>query len=573
MAGDLLGDVGRKAIESCFKVQICDLDRGKESLTIYDRPTALKMLGACYGGGYPLKYAPFCVVVPSDFCDISWPTLDPLPLFDSRERHKITHNIISIREALFYYDQISYVAKYPEESDDPACKELKELIDKRRADVQNELTEAEHYPDTQREYSWIVAQRRVKDCFSGNFAGDRGLLKPKPRGEMYTITEIYDAFQDIEKRGDLLTYPKDEGPGSEELKTLIDRNREKLKEEKEAKRNREFSRNQAERRVRDCFAGTVSGDTDIFPEQKNTYNIFEIQAAIDNFDEKKLMKKYPEEETLDHEKKMVDDARKSIQDEYEVAISKTEMSHGSGFIMENGYILTEQHVLEDYFPVKETKRIYISNEATDGLCVPCEIVNSDPCYDLASLKCLPLFQKKILEISPLQLSNEKLKTGQEVLCFGYPIHHTGMGAFVVQGIVSGVPGKRYARPPLISLDCSLSAGNSGGPVLRWEDNKLKVFGVVKEQAIKHFLPLEQICEMVEDSNTTVAVSDVQNEATGNAQTLIDVKKLVKKIYLAMTGTHSSFKSGNALAAHFVSEFLRREKVDQDSSGGIRDSTK
>ena len=560
MAGDLLGDVGRRAIESCFKVQICDLDEGKESLTFYDRAKALEKIGACYEGG-----------LPQGFNSSSF--FDPLAQCDFCEGHKSTNNIITIRETLFYYDQISYVVKYPEESDDPACKELKELIDKRRADVQKELTEAEHN-DTQREYSWIVAQRRVRDCFSGNFAGDRGLLEPKPRGEMYTITEIYDAFQDIEKRGDLLTYPKDEGPGSEELKTLIDRNREKLKEEKEAKRNREFSRNQAERQVRDCFAGTFSGDTDIFPEQKNTYNIFEIQAAIDNFDEKKLMKKYPEEETLDHEKKkMVEDARKSIQDEYEVAISETERSHGSGFIMENGYILTGKHVLEDYFPVKETKRIYISNEATDGLCVPCEIVNSDPFYDLASLKCLPLFQKKILEISPLQLSNEKLKTGQEVLCFGYPIHHTGMAAFVVRGIVSGVPGKRYARPPLISLDCSLSAGNSGGPVLRWEDNKLKVFGVVKEQAIKHFLPSDQICKMVEDSSTTVAVSDVPNEATGIAQTLIDVKELVTKIYLAMTGTHSSFKSGNALPAHFVSEFVRREKVDQDSSGGIRDSTK
>ena len=560
MAGDLLGDVGRRAIESCFKVQICDLDEGKESLTFYDRAKALEKIGACYEGG-----------LPQGFNSSSF--FDPLAQFDSREGHKSTNNIITIREALFYYDQISYVAKYPEESDDPACKELMELIDKRRADVQKELTEAEHN-DTQREYSWIVAQRRVRDCFSGNFAGDRGLLEPKPRGEMYTITEIYDAFQDIEKRGDLLTYPKDEGPGSEELKTLIDRNREKLKEEKEAKRNREFSRNQAERQVRDCFAGTFSGDTDIFPEQKNTYNIFEIQAAIDNFDEKKLMKKYPEEETLDHEKKkMVEDARKSIQDEYEVAISETQMSYGSGFIIENGYILIEKFVLEGYFPWKETKRIYISNEATDGLCVPCKIVNSDPYYDLASLKCLPLFQKKISEISPLQLSNEKLKTGQEVLCFGYPIHHTGMAAFVVRGIVSGVPGKRYARPPLISLDCSLSAGNSGGPVLRWEDNKLKVFGVVKEQAIKHFLPSDQICKMVEDSSTTVAVSDVPNEATGIAQTLIDVKELVTKIYLAMTGTHSSFKSGNALPAHFVSEFVRREKVDQDSSGGIRDSTK
>ena len=562
MADDLLGDVGRKAIESCFKVQICDLRQGKESLTFFDRATALKKIRACYEGSLPQGFN-------------SWLFFDPLALFDSREGHKrSTYNIITIREALFYYDQISYVDKYPEESDDPACKELKELIDKRRADVQKELTEAEHYPDTQREYSWIVAQRRVRDCFSGNFAGDRGLLKPKPRGEMYTITEIYDAFQDIEKRGDFLTYPKDEGPGSEELKTLIDRNREKLKEEKEAKRNREFSRNQAERRVRDCFAGTALGDTDILPEQKNTYSIFEIQAAIDNFDEKKLMKKYSEEETLDHEKKkMVDDARKSIQDEYEVAISETQMSYGSGFIIENGYILTEQHVLEDYFPWKETKRIYISNEATDGLCVPCKIVNSDPYYDLASLKCLPLFQKKISEISPLQLSNEKLKTGQEVLCFGYPIHWTGMAAFLVRGTVSGVPRIQHATPPLITLNCSFSPGNCGGPVLHWEDGKLKVFGVVKEMVIRHLLPSDQIQKMVEDASTTVAVSDVPNEATGSAKTSIDVENLVRKIHFVMTGTQSPFKFCNVIPAHFVSEFVQSKKVDQDSSGGIRDSTK
>ena len=182
-ARDLLGDFGRKAIKSCFKVQICDLDQGKESVAFYDRAKALEKIGACYEGGLPQRFNS------SSF-------FDPLAQFDSREGHKSTYNIITIREALFNYDQISYVDKYPEESDDPACKELKELIVKRRADVQKELTEAEHYPNTQREFSWIVAQRRVRDCFSGNFGGDRGLLEPKPRGEMYTITEIYDAFQD-----------------------------------------------------------------------------------------------------------------------------------------------------------------------------------------------------------------------------------------------------------------------------------------------------------------------------------------------------------------------------------------
>lgn len=109
-ARDLLGDFGRKAIKSCFKVQICDLDQGKESVAFYDRAKALEKIGACYEGGLPQRFNS------SSF-------FDPLAQFDSREGHKSTYNIITIREALFNYDQISYVDKYPEESDDPACKE------------------------------------------------------------------------------------------------------------------------------------------------------------------------------------------------------------------------------------------------------------------------------------------------------------------------------------------------------------------------------------------------------------------------------------------------------------------
>ena len=560
---DVPGDDGRDAIDSCVKVHICSLDPEQKSLKIYDRDTAQEKLKACYGGSVPRGFT-------------SWPFFDLLTLFDLREGHGIwemkrTYNIITIREALFFIDQISYVAKYPKESVFPSykelkkLKELKELIKKRRADVDKELGEARRYPDAQREYSWIVAQRRVRDCFSGNFAGDTGLLEYKPAGQMYTIAEIYDTFQDIDKRGELLTYPEDEGPGSEELKTLIDGNREKLiKEEKEAKEKpfvqREYSHSQAERRVRDCFAGTVLGDTDIFPERKNTYNISEIKAAIDNFDNKKLIEKYREEEKLDEEKKKtVDDARDSIQAEYEKAILETEMIYGSGFIIQDGTIVTNKHVIDDYLHDEEKNRIYISNKVIGGIYVPCKVADLDSRNDLASLNCSKLFWKKISEIRPLQLSIEPLLTGQKVFCFGYPIHHTGKEALLEEGRVSGETGERY-EPLLTIINCSLSPGNSGSPVLRWKDGKLKVVGVVKEQHIKHFLTLEQIKEMVEDSMETVAVSDVQNEATRSAKNL-NTKKLATEMYLAMMESNSPHNFTYVLPAQLVFNFVQRNNVN------------
>ena len=561
---DVLGDDGRETIHSCVKVHICSLDPEQKSLKKYDRDTALKKLKTCYGGSVPQGFT-------------SWFFFDKLALFDSREGHDIsemkrTYNIIAIREALFSFDQISYVAKYPEESDGPAYKESKELIDKRRADVAKELAEARRYTDAQREYSWIVAQRRVRDCFSGNFAGDRGLLEHKPAGQMYTITEIYDTFQDIDKRGELLTYPEDEGPGSEELITLIDGNREKLiKEEKEAKEKpfvqREYSHSQAERRLRDCFAGTVSGDTDIFPERKNTYNISEIKAAIDNFDNKKLIEKYREEEKLDDEKKKtVDDARDSIQAEYENAISETEVSYGSGFIIQDGTIVTNKHVIDDYLRDKEKNRIYISNKVIGGIYVPCKVADSDPRSDLASLNCSKHFWKKISEIRPLQLSNEPLLTGQKVFCFGYPTHYPGKMALFVEGRVSGENEKLYG-PKLAIINGSLSPGNSGGPVLRRIDGQLRVVGVVKEQHIKHFLTQELVEEMVKDKMDTATVSDVQDGATRSDQNL-NTKELTTEIYLAITGSHSPFNFGNVLPAQLVSSLVQRNNVDQPVQGEL-----
>ena len=561
---DVLGDDGREAIHSCVKVHLCSLDPEQKTQKKYDRDTAQKKLKTCYGGTVPQGFT-------------SWLFFDPLALFDSREGHNIsemkrTYNIITIREALFSFDQISYVAKYPEETDGPACKELKKLIKTRRADVEKELGEARRYPDAQREYSWIVAQRRVRDCFSGNFAGDRGLLERKPAGQMYTITEIYGTFKNIDKRGELLTYPEDEGPGSEELKTLIDGNREKLiKEEKEAKEKsfvqREYSHSQAERRVRDCFAGTVSGDTDIFPERKNTYNISEIKAAIDNFDNKKLIEKYREEEKLDDEKKKtVDDARDSIQAEYEKAISEAEVSYGSGFIIEGGTIVTNKHVIEDDLCETVRNRIYISNKVIDGVYVPCKVLEKDPLNDLALLNYPKLFWNKMSEIPPLQLSNEPLLTGQKVFCFGYPTHYPGKKALFVEGRVSGEIEKLY-RPQLAIINCSLSSGNSGGPVLCRKDGQLRVVAVVKEQHIKHFLTPEVMEEMVKDKMETVTVSDVQDGATRSAQNL-NTKKLATEIYLAMTGSHSPFNFGNVLPAQLVSSLVQRNNVDQPVQGEL-----
>ncbi|KAL9951409.1 hypothetical protein ACROYT_G044068, partial [Oculina patagonica] len=168
--GDVLGDEGRKALNACVKVKIY----GKPETRKYDWDTASRRLQDCYAGDLPLGF--------------------PLTLDDEcGRRMDRTYDIVDIHDALVNYDKRKCVERYPKEG--PGSDKLSDLIDKRRADVDFEREDATADPDSQCRYSWVVAQRRVRDCFAGIFAEDRWQLTERENRENgYNIIEIYNLF-------------------------------------------------------------------------------------------------------------------------------------------------------------------------------------------------------------------------------------------------------------------------------------------------------------------------------------------------------------------------------------------
>ncbi|KAL9950305.1 hypothetical protein ACROYT_G042784 [Oculina patagonica] len=610
--GDVLGDEGRKALNACVKVRIY----GKPETRKYDGKAALERLWAL------------------DDCD-----------------------------------KRSYVDKYPREG--PGSDKLRDLIDKRRADVERELEEATADPERRRRYSWVVAQRRVRDCFAGNFAEDRWTLSGKAANQPYSIIDIHKAFVEWDKereradeqrvslleeyaeaasasadsnklckyyqgdaiihlkecfyhipvgwlKGDLAPktgmpktaettpsydifdihkallqfngrkllekYPE-EGPGSDELKKLIDEHRGNLEEEfqkatcdtDDKPSLREYSRSEAERRVRDCFAGTFlsgfpAGDTEIFhmvtkDESDQTYDIFDIKNAIESFDAKTFVDafKYQSEGTpkFGESKQKVDEQRASIQQEYEIATTNVEIEHGSGFIVHDHFIITNWHVIDTYLNESKSHEIRISNEAIGELA--CKVVHYDAGKDLALLYC-PDLNLEQSGICPLQLSSQSLLPGMSIFSFGYPMSHTGETALFVSGNVSGSK-KKYGGPSVAVLNCALNSGNSGGPVLCWVKGQLRVVGVATQKHIKDILTLEEMktIERIRKSLQTHAIPDVPEHVgkrycsftdhyldRRNCQTPMFL--LTLKLFDALE-THSQFNLSNALPGHLVVEFI------------------
>ena len=640
---DALGDEGRKALNACVKVKIY----GKPETRKYDRNTSLERLRGCYAGWNRRVH----------FHEHFLPS-------DKHGNFKSSYDIVDIHDPLVEFDKRKCVAKYTKEG--PESVKQREVIDKRRADVERELEEAIADPDSRFRYSWVVAQRRVRDCFAGNFAEDTETLRCKPE-DSYNVDDIHEAFVRWDKirekceakrafleqeyaqavsagenvrvalpkysANEVLMYLRDcyydfhdflhdispiklqisqdkpdktqsydifdihkvllkfdgknfqkypkEGPGADELKKLIDKHRADLEEEYQKARNHEVSelpeypKSEAERRVRDCFAGTLPNDTKIFPKKEidksdQTYDIIDIKDAIDHFDTRTFFDAFKYScyadpgYGRDKINQDIDKQRADIQEEYKQATSDTEIEHGSGFIIHNHFIITNKHVVETYLDEEERHKICISNAAIEGL--PCKVAHCDVGKDLALLYC-PDLNLEQCGICPLQLSNHSVLPGMSIFAFGYPMSHTEETALFVSGNVSGSK-RTLAGHSLIVLNCSLNSGNSGGPVLCWVNGKLKVVGVATQKHFKEILKFEEIetIEKIRESLQTCTIPDVPDYCIKSlsefyigglvTSTLLQTSFLLTlKLYDALE-THSQFNLSNAVPGHLVIEFVK-----------------
>jgi S1-C subfamily serine protease len=139
---------------------------------------------------------------------------------------------------------------------------------------------------------------------------------------------------------------------------------------------------------------------------------------------------------------------------------------GSGVIIEpDGYIITNNHVIDD------SSRVQVNLK--DGRSFVGEVVGSDPATDVALIR---VDSNNNLPAAKLGES-ERLRVGQIVLAIGNALGLPGAPT-VSMGVISAVgrplPGSDFVVEGLIQTDAAINPGNSGGPLA---DLDGKVIGI------------------------------------------------------------------------------------------------
>lgn len=175
-----------------------------------------------------------------------------------------------------------------------------------------------------------------------------------------------------------------------------------------------------------------------------------------------------------------------------VVVVYTETGLGSGFLIKENIIVTNEHVVSGY--KKITVNLY------DGTIINGRVIKTDADKDLALIEVDE-------NLVPLNINEGEIRIGQEVYAIGAP---KDMTYTMTKGIVSALD-RKLGENIYIQIDASVNSGNSGGPLVDEDGNVIGIITlkVSDAEGIGFAIPIKDVLTFVNG----VELSD--GEITGN----------------------------------------------------------
>ncbi len=145
--------------------------------------------------------------------------------------------------------------------------------------------------------------------------------------------------------------------------------------------------------------------------------------------------------------------------------SNTEGASGSGFLIKNGYVVTNNHVVSLAAKGGEIRIMFNNRKTTSA-----RIVGRDPGSDLAVVKPEETFGTPEITLG----NSDQVVVGDPVIAIGSPLGLTGtvttgivssLNRPVIAGDDTGTSAEEPAYISAIQTDAAINPGNSGGPLV------------------------------------------------------------------------------------------------------------
>ena len=130
-------------------------------------------------------------------------------------------------------------------------------------------------------------------------------------------------------------------------------------------------------------------------------------------------------------------------------------SYGTGFLIKNNLLVTNYHVIDDYFLAQEDYDIIVTR-GTDKSIYPVSLHTVDMFNDLAIFTV----EANTDDITPFTLGESHVQQGATIYSMGNP---NSSGFMIVPGVYNGV--REASKRELLNFTGSLNSGMSGGPVI------------------------------------------------------------------------------------------------------------
>lgn len=163
---------------------------------------------------------------------------------------------------------------------------------------------------------------------------------------------------------------------------------------------------------------------------------------------------------------------------------------GTGFIItDDGYILTNQHVIENAVSVT----VQLNGQSEE---LPAQVIGHDRELDLAVLK-ISGSNYPFLKLG----DSDKMRVGEWVVAIGQPYgldHTVTTGVISAKGRPINIEDRQYKN--LIQTDAAINPGNSGGPLLNLKGEVIAINTAVNStaQGIGFAIPTATVSEVLQD---------------------------------------------------------------------------